>query len=587
MLGAALLAQRKASDAVRHFERAIALKPDLLVAYEDLGRAYMAVGQPNAAIDAASRALGITETAQGRSFFVQCVKTARFTADEERVRNMARRALLEGWAPPRELTAACISLIKLDGAVRDGIARADAAWPARLPVMELLGASGMAALSHHQLLCALLECDPVTDIGLERLLTNVRHIMLKSTAADDAGDEPLLDFYCAMARQCFVNEYVFSMTAEEADQARQLRASLEQTPAAGGERSAFRLAVVAAYFPLHTLANVEALLGRSWPRPVRALIAQQVEEPAQERQLAAAIPILTSIGGGVSHAVRQQYEESPYPRWVRSAAPRQAANPDGRQPGQPFDVLIAGCGTGLSTIEFARQTPHARILAIDLSLTSLSYAKRMAQNFGLANVEFGQADIMRLGSIARAFDVIDASGVLHHLEDPWEGWRVLLSLLRAGGAMQVGLYSELARRNIVAARTLIAARGYRPTPEDIRRCREDIAAAEDPLLKSVIKWEDFFATNECRDLLFHVQEHRITLREIKSFLAANGVEFAGFILDAPALQRFASRFPERAALTDLDRWHEFEAEAPGTFAAMYQFWVRKPATRPDETSSED
>ena len=62
------------------------------------------------------------------------------------------------------------------------------------------------------------------------------------------------------------------------------------------------------------------------------------------------------------------------------------------------------------------------------------------------------------------FDFIEASGVLHHLADPWEGWRVLLSLLRPGGTMQVGLYSELARRNIVAARALIAERGYRPVP---------------------------------------------------------------------------------------------------------------------------
>ena len=46
--------------------------------------------------------------------------------------------------------------------------------------------------------------------------------------------------------------------------------------------------------------------------------------------------------------------------------------------------------------------------------------------------------------------------------------------------MQVGLYSELGRRGIVAARALIAERGYRPVAEDIRRCRADIVAAEDP-----------------------------------------------------------------------------------------------------------
>jgi hypothetical protein len=82
--------------------------------------------------------------------------------------------------------------------------------------------------------------------------------------------------------------------------------------------------------------------------------------------------------------------------------------------------------------------------------------------------------------------------------------------------------------------------------------------------------------NECRDLIFHVQEHHVTLREIKLFLAAAGVQFGGFMLDAPTVQRFAARFAEPAAMTNLDCWQAFETQAPSTFAAMYQFWVHKP-----------
>ena len=55
------------------------------------------------------------------------------------------------------------------------------------------------------------------------------------------------------------------------------------------------------------------------------------------------------------------------------------------------------------------------------------------------------------GSARRRFDVIEANGVLHHLASPFEGWRVLLALLRPGGAMRIGLYSELARRGNTAA----------------------------------------------------------------------------------------------------------------------------------------
>jgi SAM-dependent methyltransferase len=321
---------------------------------------------------------------------------------------------------------------------------------------------------------------------------------------------------------------------------------------------------------------------------VQALLVQQIEEPAEERRIKAAMPAITEIDDDISRIVREQYEESPYPRWIKAGPPAQPAILN-KRPEPVIDVLVAGCGTGLFTSEFARYARGARFLAVDLSLSSLSYAKRMAQGLGVTNIEFAQADIMRLGSIGRTFDFIDASGVLHHMADPWTGWKVLLSLLRPGGDMQVGLYSELARQNIVAVRALIAEHGYRPTPEDIRRVREFIAAQDDgSLLKSVTQWSDFFTTSECRDLLFHPQEHRITLPEIKSFLAANEMHFAGFILDALTVSRFAQRFPEQSGMSDfdrwrasndLDRWHAFETEAPRTFAGMYRFWVHKSGAR--------
>jgi SAM-dependent methyltransferase len=583
-LGAVLMAQNRPNEAIAQIEQALALKPDLFEGYGNLAQAYMAMGQSELAIQALSRALDINETAQVKTLLATYLEDTRFTADRDgKFRKLALRALLEGWARPRELTGACISLIRLNPVVNECIARANAAWPARLPAAELFGKSGAAALSADKLLCRLLECDPLTDIGLERFLTDARAAML-TIASDNAESvgAPELEFYAALARQCFINDYVPALADNEAKRARELTSALAVKIDAEEYVPVLWPIAVAAYCPLHAVPNVETLRSRSgsesWPVCVEALFIQQITEPTEERRLATAIPVLAGIDGEVSRAVRQQYEESPYPRWVKTGASTHAgpATPDDTAPAPAPAVLIAGCGTGLSTIELARQIPHARILAIDLSLASLGYAKRMAQELGLDDIEFTQADIMKLDSIGREFDFIDASGVLHHLADPWEGWRILLSLLRPGGTMQVGLYSDLARRNVVAARALIAQRGYRPVAEDIRRCREDIIAAEEPLLKSLMNGPDFFTMSECRDLLFHVQEHRITLPEIKSFVTAENLIFTGFILDAATLRRFAARFPGRTAPNDLDRWHAFEAEAPNTFAGMYRFQVRKP-----------
>src|SRR5262249_27563298 len=148
-------------------------------------------------------------------------------------------------------------------------------------------------------------------------------------------------------------------------------------------------------------------------------------------------------------------------------------------PPKAVDILIAGCGSGLSAIELARQANNARVLAIDHNLASLSYGKRIAQDFGLTNLEFVHADIMKCGSLGRQFDFIDVSGVLDHLAVPWEGWRILLGLLRPGGTMQIGVYSDVARRKIAAARALIDERGYQAS--DIRNCREVLVATDDPL----------------------------------------------------------------------------------------------------------
>jgi len=580
-LGAVLMAQGKTKQALPHLERAIALAPDRFEAQANLAQAYLAAGRDAQAVLAAQRALELQETALGRALFARCARNARLSADPNgRIRNAMLRALAEDWAPPRELTSACIDLIKLDVAVSACIDRVNSAWPVRLAAAELLGAPAMTALAQDGLACRLLTCDPVTDIGLERLFANVRRAMLAICTTQCEWDERLLDFFCAAARQCFLNDYVYALPEPEAQEALRLRSALSERIATGETVPALWPIAVGAYFPLHTIQAANSLCERSWPPSVEAVLVQQIEEPAEERRLAAGLPVLTDIEDEVSLAVRSQYEESPYPRWGKCGRPEAPIVRDAPQRQIP-DVLIAGCGTGLSTVEFARQMRNARILAVDLSLASLSYAERMAQKLGLDDIEFGQADILKLGSIGRQFDFIDASGVLHHLADPWRGWRILLSLLRPGGAMQLGLYSELGRRNIVAARALIAARGYRPTLPDIRRCREHAIASDDPLLKSLVQSQDFFTGSECRDLLFHVQEVRTTLPEIKSFVTGNKLNFAGFNLEPATLQKFAARYPARAALTDLDCWHAFEAAAPATFAGMYRFQVQKPPAPPN------
>ena len=95
-------------------------------------------------------------------------------------------------------------------------------------------------------------------------------------------------------------------------------------------------------------------------------------------------------------------------------------------------------------------------------------------------------------------------------------------------------------------------------------------------LQSLSQSPDFFSTSACRDLLFHVQEHRLTLSQIESFLADFGLHFIGFELDRGVLHQYRARFTDDPSGTDLRNWASFEADNPDTFAGMYQFWIQKP-----------
>ena len=94
-------------------------------------------------------------------------------------------------------------------------------------------------------------------------------------------------------------------------------------------------------------------------------------------------------------------------------------------------------------------------------------------------------------------------------------------------------------------------------------------------LKNVTHTTEFYNTSECRDLLFHVQEHRTTLPEIKVDLAEHGLAFVGFEIDAGARRLYTERFPGDKAMTDLDRWHALETDHPLMFVGMYQFWAQR------------
>lgn len=558
-------------------------------ALNDLASTLVADGMSADAMKVCIRSLQAKETPAAKALFVRLVKmSASYT--NRFVRQYLIRAVSDPWCRTGQLVPPSLALIKSDHAAGQCIERAVASWPTSLSKEDLFGTEGLAAMAADDLLRAVLENTPAAGLDFEHFLTLARRVLLLDVLASpspDNADTSLLRFCSALARQCFINEYVYYATAEECEGVTRLRGAISTRIAEAKPVPGVWIAALACYSPLTSLSNCQRLASAMAEPPLAGLFTQQVRESIQENTYRATLKKLTPIDDETSRLVSSQYEESPYPRWVRSPSidgtvpfmtlladelgleSRRFSRQDDK-----IDVLIAGCGTGQQSIQTAHRFPAARILAIDLSLASLAYAKRKTQEVRIANIEYAQADILKLGSIGKTFDFIQCVGVLHHLGDPMAGWRVLGSLLRPGGIMHIGLYSELARRDIAAAQKLIVAQGYEATPDGIRRFRYDLQRDDRwRPFRSLTALEDFYDTSGCRDLLFHAMEHRFTLRQIMECLAELELDFLKFNVDSIVQQRYSQRFPGELARADLNCWTQFEVENPGTFLGMYNFYV--------------
>ncbi len=577
------------SGAEASLRHASSLEPGSPQILHELAAVLESRGKCDEAIGLFVHVLELAPSPGSKAAFAACASRTVFTQDDRVVRFALTTAITEAWAMPFLLCRSALALVMLDERIAACVHRANESWPARLPAATLFGADGLIALSADPLLHAVLQAGAASSIPFERFLTCARHALLELASRPQASPADLaaLPFYAALARQCFINEYVYDCLEDEQVTAAARRSQLQALLDANAAVPPLLLLASAAYASLGTLPDAGRLLGTPAADSVRQVLDQQVREPLEEQSLRAQIVRLTPISAGVSEQVREQYEQNPYPRWVRvprQEQPRFNAALRRLLPYAPFtplpddsapQVLVAGCGTGMHAIIAAQRYAGPRVLAIDLSLSSLSYAVRKTREMGITNIEFAQADILRLGEIGRTFDIIESVGVLHHLHDPFAGWRVLLSLLRPGGFMTLGFYSEIARKHLIEARQLIAARGFEGTADDIRRFRQEALMSASPDLLQLRDAQDFYSTSECRDLVFHVQESRLSLDQIESFLGECGLQFIGFELDPQVLRHYRARFSDDPRATNLGNWARFEADNTHTFVQMYKFWIQK------------
>ena len=441
-------------------------------------------------------------------------------------------------------------------------------------------------LLHEELLLLILQKSFITDKFFEKLITKLRcEILFTDFDSNQNFLNKHFNFIISIAEQSFLNEFIFFQSKKEIDKINQFEIEISNK----NKIDELEIAIFSCYMPLYTSKKITKKLLNYKSNNIlfNNLISTHIKEPLNELDLIKSIKSSGKITDSVSIKVREQYEEHPYPRWKHTnknlssnflfvlkneIKPNKIEN-NNINFNNP-NVLIAGCGTGKHIIS-ARTYLNANILGIDLSLSSLAYAKRKTIELGLKNIEFLHTDILHLKNLKKKFDIIECVGTLHHMKDPLKGLKALINILEPHGFLKLGLYSKIARQHITKIKEFIKKRKIKNSTEDIRNFRELVfKKKDDHLFQKIFYSNDFYSTSMSRDLMFHVQEHYFTIPEISDILKKLNLEFLGF--RNPLIKaKFSKSFPNDKKNISFDNWNKFELNNQDAFADMYQFWVRK------------
>ena len=175
-------------------------------------------------------------------------------------------------------------VITANDTIRAAIAAINGVWPRRVhpnviaPCMPPADA-GCAAASRDGI-------DAGLRRGLERLLACVRTLLLDAALDPTATSRrEMLPFACALARQCFINEYVFQLPDVERDGMVALRGKLMADLSGSKPVLAITLIAYACYAPLRTLDRAARSSARM-ARAMHGLLDQQLREPEEEARCA-------------------------------------------------------------------------------------------------------------------------------------------------------------------------------------------------------------------------------------------------------------------------------------------------------------
>jgi SAM-dependent methyltransferase len=253
----------------------------------------------------------------------------------------------------------------------------------------------------------------------------------------------------------------------------------------------------------------------------------------------------------VSQTVQNQYEDLPYPyrnpedeveKLILSGAEfRDQLNHycyDGKQQfAGNYRVLLAGGGTGDSLVQWAitlRNNPEAEIVYVDFSTASRKVAEaRIAKHDLTHKVKFITDSLLNIGNLELGkFDFINCTGVLHHLENPEAGLKVLSESLKDDGIMMIMVYGEYGRIGVYPMQKIMRYinTGVSDPQEKITNTRAALAGIDSTnnFYTNFASLAGLHIDAEIYDIFLHSQDRAYTVEDVYEFVGSAGLKLVRF-----------------------------------------------------------
>ena len=350
-LGVSLQGLGRLEEAEVSSRQAIALKPDLAEAHNNLGKTLQDLGRLQEALVSYVRAIELKPDYDKALVNLGiAIEKITFNSTSPNLYPLLTRLLTTGnFTRPSNVAVSILSLLKHDTQIKDLLIDENFAVSLNEATSIIKTLYNIPLLHHLMRVC------PLPELQFEALFVSIRSFLLKNLDNMDVSRE-LIYFLSTLSLHCFTNEYVYFESDEETNLIGELQSEISQTLSQSKQPKVIKVLCLASYRFIHKYDWCQKLDCLDDLEEVKKRL---IEEPLLEKMIAKDIPVLGKISNNVSIKVREQYEENPYPRWVKLGVhtkPKPIAavfdelklqlHSENIKNVSAPSILIAGCGTG-------------------------------------------------------------------------------------------------------------------------------------------------------------------------------------------------------------------------------------------------